>query len=451
MRALGFGGGSDKEDTKTLIKNTIDTEIKTRTENLNKLVNESSTIISTEMVQKAIATVINETSGANIISAGVIRIGKKAKVKFGQNADVKATNDAILKIVQDATSMQQLGNKMASDIANKVQTDQQAKQNLDALAKIGELTKSAGGAEGMLNSVTKALDSGIKSITGAKTEKTTTTEISNALKTMMDTVTINSTNIQNIVKTEIKNKMEQAAEGSCKALTSASNIVNIGNLTVDEEGEYESMQAVTIESFNKCLIDLNMGTAISNKLTADFSSKSTSDTSNKQASDSAVKADNAIVKETIQESAIMDSVDNTVNKVADTVDNAVNKVTDLAGSYIYIIGAIVLVVIIGSIYLISKFLPSFTFASTPEYSDNTDNTDNTDNADNVEQEGGENILFGLNNPNINSNIYLFAAITAMIIFSSRKSIPLCGVFLVVVFLYFIYKKNPNLLDYINKI
>ena len=421
---LGIGGGEDKEDTKTMIKNTIETEIKTRTENLNKLVNESSTKISTEMVQKAIANVTNETSGANIISAGEINIGKKGKVKIGQDAKVKATNEAIVKIVTDATSMQDLGNKMAQDVANKVQTDQAAKQNLESLAKIGELTKRGGGPEGMLDTLGKTAESAINSLTGSKKEKTTTTEISTALKTMMDTVTINSTDIQNIVRTEIKNKMEQAAEGTCKGLTSGSNLFNVGKLNVGDEGEYESMQAVTVESFNKCLIDLNMGAAIANKLTAEFSSKITSDTSNKQASDSALKADSSIIKEDIQDSGIMKSIDNLVNKAA----------------LFWIV--IALAFIGGGGFLLYKFLPSFTSSSTED----SDTSDNTVDADNVVQEGGENILFGLNNPNINSNIYLSAAIMAMIIFSSRKSIPLCGVFLVVVFLYFIYKKNLNLLN-----
>lgn len=427
-------GGKDKSEITTIIKNELDIEITTETNNINNIVNNSSQNIVTEMSQTAIANVKQSTYASNTFTSGALIARGGAKVDVAQSADAVAENKAIISIVMSADSMQELGNKIIADVTSKVANDQAAQQSMKSLAAIGEMTKSAGGPEAMISKIADMAAGMTKSMSGGSTDTSSRTEISNMIKSKLKSTTTNSNDITNAISTTITNTISQAAEARCDMNTGTGNIIDIATILADGAGtEIKIKQEATVKALNNCIINLNMGSKIANVLTQGFETKTLSETANKQKGEQELKSESEITKKTIQESAVMDSV-----------DNLVNKVSGLAGMYMFVVGFIIVAIIGGIFYLFSSgSISTGDFAKFSPFGNNDDN-DN-------EQEGGENILFGLNNPNMNSNIYLFGAIMAMIIFSSRKSIPLCGVFLVVIFLYFVYKKNPYLLDYLNKI
>lgn len=425
-------GGKDKSEVKTIIKNELNMEITTETNNINTIVNKSSQTIVSEMSQAAIANVKQSTNASNTLTSKALIAKGGAKVDISQSADAVAENKAIISIVMSADSMQELGNKIVADVTSKVANDQAAQQSMKSLAAIGEMTKSAGGPEAMISKIADMAAGMTKSITGGSTDTSSTTEITNSIKTKLKSITTNSNDITNIVDTTIKNTISQAAEARCDMNTGAGNIINIDAILADGGGsEIKIKQEASTKALNDCIINLNMGSKIANALTQGFETKTLSETANKQKGEQELKSESEITKKTIQESAIMDSVDNLVNQVA-----------GLAGMYMFVVGFIIVAIIGGIFYLFSS--GSISMGELANFSPLGNEDDN-------EQEGGENSLFGLNNSNMNSNIYLFGAIIAMIIFSSRKSIPLCGVFLVVLFLYIIYKNNPKLLGYLNKI
>ena len=429
-------GGKDKSEVKTIIKNELDMEITTETNNINKIVNKSSQTIVSEMSQAAIANVKQSTNASNTLTSKALIAKGGAKVDISQSADAVAENKAIISIVMSADSMQELGNKIVADVTSKVANDQAAQASMKSLAAIGEMTKSAGGPEAMISKIADMAAGMTKSITGGSTDTSSTTEITNSIKTKLKSITTNSNDITNIVGTTIKNTISQAAEARCDMNTGAGNIIDIDAILADGVGsEIKIKQEASTKALNDCIINLNMGSKIANALTQGFETKTLSDTANKQKGEQELKSESEITKTTIQESAIMDSV-----------DNLVNKVSGLAGMYMFVVGFIIVAIIGGIFYLFSS--GSISMGDLANFSP-LGNED--DNEDDNEQEGGKNSLLDLNNSNMNSNIYLFAAIMAMVIFSSHKSIPLCGVFLVVLFLYIIYKNNPNLLDYLNKI
>jgi hypothetical protein len=434
-------GGKDKSEITTIIKNELDIEITTETNNINKIVNNSSQNIVTEMSQAAIAQVKTSTNASNTLTSGALIARGGAKVDISQSAEAAAENKAIISIVMSADSMQELGNKIVADVTSKVANDQAAQQSMKSLASIGEMTKSAGGPEAMVSKIADMVGGMTKSITGGSTDTSSRTEITNSVKSKLKSITTNSNDITNAISTTIKNSISQAAEARCDMNTGAGNIIDIATILADGAGsEIKIKQEASVKALNNCIINLNMGSKIANALTQGFENKTLSETANKQKGEQELKSESEITKKTIQESAIMDSV-----------DNLVNKVSGLAGMYMFVVGFIIVAIIGGIFYLFSSgSISTGDFAKISPFGNN-DDKDNDDKDNDNEQEGGENILFGLNNPNMNSNIYLFGAIMAMVIFSSRKSIPLCGVFLVVVFLYFVYKKNPYLLDYLNKI
>lgn len=457
-----MGGGKDKSEIKTIIKNELDVEITTETNNLNKIVNESITNITTNMVQTAAAKITQTTAASNTISTGSLVATGGGKVNLAQQAKVQAENKAIIQIVMSADSMAKLGNDIINDITNKVKNDQAAKQSMESLAKIGELTKDAGGVEAMVDKIAGMAQNMMKSATGGSKEESSTTEITNSIKTKLKNTTTNSSDIKNAITTNITNDMKMAAEAQCNMDTKASNVLNATEIRAEGVGsEIIVKQNANVKSFNDCFIKLEMGAKIANELTNGYKVKTESDTTTKQTTDQALKSDAKIEKETIKESAVGKSLDNLVDKGADVVKTGLN----IANTWVYMIGAIILVVIIGIIYLISSVGKSFSFGSSTDTSTDTDVATSTDtdvatdvatdvdtsvdtdaNTDN-DQEGGENILL---NSNTDGNIYLLAILVIIIITTARKSLPLCSILLIVIFLYFVYKTNPKSLSYPNK-
>lgn len=453
-----MGGGKDKSEIKTIIKNELDVEITTETKNLNKIVNESITNITTNMVQTAAASIKQTTAGSNTISTGALVARGGGKVDISQQAKVEAENKAIIQIVMSADSMAKLGNDIINDITNKVKNDQAAKQSMESLAKIGELTKDAGGVEAMVDKIAGMAQNMMKSATGGSKEESSTTEITNSIKTKLKNTTTNSSDIKNAITTNITNDMKMAAKAKCDMNTSSGNVLNASTILAEgTDSEIKVKQEVNVKSFNDCFIKLEMGTKIANELTNGYKVKTESDTTTKQTTDQALKSDAKIEKETIKESAIGKSIDNAVDKGADIVKTGLN----MANTIMYVIGAIILVVIIGIIYSISSVGKGFSFGSSTDtdVATSTDTDVATDVATDVDtsvdtdantdndQEGGENILL---NSNTDGNIYLLAILVIIIITTARKSLPLCSILLIVIFLYFVYKTNPKSLSYPNK-
>jgi hypothetical protein len=423
-------GGKTESEIRTTISNEISVEIKQRTENINKIVNQSTTNISTEMAQEVAAKIKQNTAASNIIAAKNLVATGGAKIDLTQQAQVEAQNKAIIQIVMSADSMQELGNKIIADVTNKVKNDQAAQQSLDTLAKIGEATKKAGGPEGMLDSLTKMVGDMTKSMTGGSSSEKQTTEIRNAVKSKFESETINKNDITNAITTNISNSMKQAAEAKCEMDTTGENIISVDNILAGGQGsEIKVKQSVSIKSFNDCFINLNMGSKIANSLTNGLETKTKSETENKQTAKQELKSESEISKETIQESAIMNSVDNLVSTVG-----------GLMSSWIFIVGGIILLVVLVVGYLFAsgaismddfaQFTPSGAAAGVAG-----DVLDVVKGGDDEDQEGG----------GMNGKIYLLAGLVAMLILIARKSLPLCGVSLVVIILYFAHKKNPELL------
>lgn len=425
-------GGKTESEIRTTIQNEISVEIKQRTENINKVVNESTTKVSTNMVQEMAAQIKQSTTASNtIVSKNLVATGG-AKINLEQQAQVEAENKAIIQIVMSAESMQSLGNQIIADVTNKVKTDQAAQQSMEALAKIGEATKKAGGPEGMLDSLTGMVKDMTKSLTGGSSSEKQTTEIRNAVKSKFESETINSNDIRNSITTEITNSMKQATEAKCDLNTSASNILDVENIIAKDAGsEINVKQDVSIKAFNDCFINLNMGSKIANNLTNGLGAKTMSDTTTSQTAKQEMKTESEIAKTTVQESAIMSSVDNLVNNVG-----------GLLGSWIYIVGGIILLVVLVVGYLFAsgaismddfaQFTPAGAAAGVAGDVLGTDD----------DQEGGG---------KLDGKVYLLAGLVALLILIARKSIPLCGVLLVVIFLYFMYSQDNQLQGLPNKL
>jgi hypothetical protein len=425
-------GGKTESEIRTTISNEISVEIKQRTENINKIVNKSTSSIVTELQQTASATVDMITAGSTTLVAKSLTATGGGVVDLEQQAKVDAVNNAIIKVVMDAKAMQEIGSKVIADVKTQVKNDQAAQQSLDALAKIGELSKKSGGPEGMLDSLTGMVKDMTRSLTGGSSSEKQTTEIRNKVKSAFESITVTSNDITNAIETNITNKMAQAAEAKCNIKTTASNTISVDNIAASEGGTIKVKQAVSVKAFNDCFIDLNMGGAIANTLTNGFKTTTAAETENKQSAKQELKSESEISKQQIQESAIMSSFDNLVGAVG-----------GLLGSWIYIVGGIILLVVLVVGYLFASGAISMDdFAQfTPSGAAAGVAGDVLGSNDDDEQEGG----------GMNGRLYLFAGLVAMLILVARKSLPLCAVLLVVIILYFVHKKNPELLSVPNRL
>jgi hypothetical protein len=226
-----------------------------------------------------------------------------------------------------------------------------------------------------------------------------------------------------------KNSMEQLGSVVCKVYTTGLNTLRSRRLLVGEDGTFNFKQTLDISSFTSCIIKLQLASNLTSDLTNKFIVDTSSATDNKQGVDQKAKVGGDIQDVTIKDSSIMKGI-----------DNLVNNVSDLAGSWIYIIGGIVglIILIIVAVILIPMMRSSS--VSSRDDGDDGDAVDgdavdgDADDGDDDNQRGGG---------NINSDIYLFASFIAIFILIANKSLPLCGVLLIVIILYLVNKKKLN--------
>ena len=396
-------GGTDEETT-TIIKNEMQLEIDNETQNITKMINDTTTSIATKMVQETAATITIDTTAANKISTGSLVAMDGGEVNLDQSAKVKAQNEAIIKIITSADSMSKLGNELIAQINNKTDQSAAAKQSMDTLAKIKDSASNAGGPEGMVKEIATMAKDMMKSVAGGSSSSRT--EITNTIKTKLKNKVINDNEVTSKVKSSIENSIKQATEAKCNMNTSGTNQLTADAIAAIGKGSKINVkQNVSVEAFNKCLIDLNIGGKIANELTGGIKFASTSETTQKAEADQGLKAKADLEKENIQKSAIMDSV-----------DNAVNKGFGLASAYIYIVGAVILAVVIICGLILYKMFSGGVKINEDGVSIGADDDD---------MDGG-----GMRE----NKIYLFASLIAFLCYLYQQSIPLCGALLIIIIL-----------------
>lgn len=406
-------GGKDTTEVKTIIKNKIQIEIDNTTKNITRIMNKTITNVTNEMTQSASAEVSQTTGGSNTFSAdSLVAKGKGSKNTFEQDLKVSAVNNALISILQDGQQMQEMANKMAQDVKNKTQQDAEAKAAMDTTSKIGQLSKENGGPEGVVNKLADMVGGMTKSLTGGSTDSKTDTQIENDIRQSIKNTTINENDISTIIESSIKSSVNQNTAAACKLNTTASNVISVKDILAIDGGENEVKQKVDITAVNTCIINLQIGSKMATQLSGGFSTTTSSETKQEGKAESKLKAESEITKTTIQESAIMNTVDGIVGVVGGW------------GSMFMIVAGIA---VLGAIFLFatgaispSDFTPGG--ALTGALSDFSD------------QDGG----------GLDSQVYIFAATVAFLILVARKSIPLCGAILIIIFIYFLNKTKPEL-------
>jgi hypothetical protein len=296
---------SSRATIKTEIKKEISTSIKNTTENITKIVNEATNNISTSMAKSAAAKIQINTAASNELTVGDI-VAIDSDVDIEQTAEVKSENIAIINIVQSTEAMMEMADKISAAVNHSVKNDSVASESMKQAAALEQATKNAGGPEAFVDKIADTVKEMIDKLNvGGSTSNNYNNEtiIRQKIKFDISNTTINETNITNKVTTNIKTAMSMAAEAKCEMSTTAGNIMDIGGIVaVKQDGERsiaELKQKISLKAFNKCFIDLNMGSKIVNAIAGDISNFVTSETEN----------NNKVSAETEQEASIKETTE----------------------------------------------------------------------------------------------------------------------------------------------
>jgi hypothetical protein len=412
-------GGKNQSEIKTQITNELSVEINNKTTNINRVTNTATNELTQSIKNNAEASVEVNTSGTNETDIDEIIIEAGGTANIEQNMKLAAVTNALISILTDASQKQTNINDLTDKIKNQINNDQNLKQDVEFLAKVGQYSTNNGGPEAMAEALAGVVETYIQSMTGTSNSNVTETEVRNHIKTTINNEVINENEINNKISTSIKNSMEQLGSGVCKVDTTGVNTLKSRRLLVGEDGTFNFKQTLDISSFTTCIIKLQLAANMASDLTNKFVVDTGSLSGNTQSTDTKAKISGEIEQKDDKTSSIMKGI-----------DNLVNNVSDLAGSWIYIVGGIVGLIIL---IIVAVILIPMMRSSSVSSRDDGDDGDADDGDDDNQRGGG----------NINSDIYLFASFIAIFILIANKSLPLCGVLLIVIILYLVNKKKLN--------
>jgi len=431
-------GQEDKDTIRKKITTEITSQIEIDTKNITKITDESVTNVTAEMIINTSGKVNTNTNNTNEFNFNNSEMEEGSTFDFTQDSKVTAVNNAVNKIASSSESMSALISNIMSEVKSKIDADIKAEQSAKNLASIKETEKKDGGIEGIVTDLTNMAADMINA--GGKTETVSETEIRTVLKNAFKSMTTTEVDLKHKIDAAIKSVMELQTKGECVFNTTGGNKANINNILLRKNTKFKTGQTSTTNLITDCLNDLNIGSKITNELTGGIEEKLGIATALKQTASQ--KADSE---------GKDDKDKQTTSSLSKVFSDAIGLIGTVLGSGMFlIIGGIIL--FIGLIFFVvysfaggggSDKNVSKNVIDIDEDEDEVGYKKNKIDSEDNEQAGG-NIFSGFTNSNTDGNIYILAIILVIINTLARKSIPLCGVLLIVIFLYFVYKKNPKL-------
>jgi hypothetical protein len=291
-----MGASPSKKETKltqTDIQNELNTMITNSTENINNIVNQTTTEVTTKLVNKNISTAKANIAAGNTLKIKNIRIGgENNKVNFEQNLKVKASFEACQELLNSTAQMSKLASEVNNNIQNKLQNDNAAQDSIKTLALCQAAEEKQGGITGMLGKVVDILPSMIDSFTGKETKSETITKISTKIGVNLSNYTKNENNISNSINNKINTAIENINETSCNFESSIQNAIEVGDIDITgKNNEFAAKQDVSIDTVVKCIQNSINKTELIQDLTQKAGATATTDTSNKNVATKTVAND----------------------------------------------------------------------------------------------------------------------------------------------------------------
>ena len=264
-------GGQDTPAIKVQIINGLNDKIKTINDNLTSIVNNAISTNTTQTTNTIANQIIADTiADANVNSSnagGNFLLGDQSASEnsvnqITQEITINAVNFAIIRILQDRDSMLRLGNNISSSVISQINSNNEARENLQTLSKIKTQVQNQGGPEQFVNFIMNQKVGPI--LFGNSINKQT--DITNAINELINNTVITETSFTNIINTSINTKINMAATATCDFSVTAVNWLEFNSINTSENARFNDRQTININSFNKCFIDLKIGNAISDNI-----------------------------------------------------------------------------------------------------------------------------------------------------------------------------------------
>ena len=153
-------GGKNTSEIKTIIKKELNNEVINKTKTISDVVNAAINNVSQSIkqdietkVQEAESNVQITTLIGNELNMKGVKISD-SNVNISQDARAKIENIAIINIITNNLELQKMGNNISDNIKTNIESNQNVKQDLESLSKIGQFSKKSGGQEGMVDTLT---------------------------------------------------------------------------------------------------------------------------------------------------------------------------------------------------------------------------------------------------------------------------------------------------------
>ncbi len=342
--SVGINCGKNEKVSKLTVTNELSSAITNSNTVINEVVNSTISKVSTEMVQKNGSDIQIDVNATNQISLGDISVTDGSEFDISQRVKNDTTALAISDIVSKQASLTEMTQSLMNDLQNKASNDTKLNAALDQMVQIAEIKKNAGGPEGMVSKVTDAFNSFLDSPKSERDEQT----YNNKIGVSISNSNYSKNDLKNYLENSISQKLTVDNLAKCRLSTASGNVLEARNVVLKNGSKVAINQDATLNAFQQCIMKMDIGNDLTNKLlqTSDF--KSMVENLNKNAAELQASQDAKNTKENTQDSAIMKSVDNAVNKAADVLNNLnpLNALKDI-GKYIAIAVIALVVGLIG--------------------------------------------------------------------------------------------------------
>ena len=201
--------------------------------------NETINSVTTNMVLDTTTEVLQSNAGSTLLEIGDIKQRGRIKININLKVSVKAINSAVLKIVQSNDAMTKLATQFQEQIINKIKNDNEMKGELEAINKIKQLEKDAGGLESLVRNIMDTANNIMKSLTGTSTKEDVKTRIKNEMNLKFKNDTLNQNDIIKKVQNTIENKVVNS-NSKCGGSTSNSSATTNAYNTQSELSDLKS-------------------------------------------------------------------------------------------------------------------------------------------------------------------------------------------------------------------
>jgi hypothetical protein len=303
-------GCGNKTVTKLDVTNQINSAITNSTKTINDIVNKTITDITTNLINTVSANIHIDTGSSNSFTATDL-YSDGSTINIDQQAKTDAQAIATMQIASDANSLSELTNSIIENLKNKATNNSDLTTAMNTMNQIKTITDNAGGPEQMVDKVFKSLQD---TISGGGDSNDQEKTFKNLIGITVNNETLNQNTIEDIISTSIKGKITNNTFGDININNAASNSTLVHNVTaIMKDGKSASIniiQNADLKSFQKTIIDLNLGSSLANKILTNTDTSSLTDALNKTAEKVKDDSTTVVVDKTKQGSAIMSFLDN---------------------------------------------------------------------------------------------------------------------------------------------